>query len=67
LQQAIIASDAVATAASDPVIRALFWYTDRDPATPLDSNEAYFGIRRADGSKKAAFDALRDAVKRLPS
>ncbi len=67
LQQAIIASDAVAAAASDPIIRNLFWYTDRDSATGVDDNEAYYGIRRADGSKKAAFDALRDAVKRLPN
>jgi polysaccharide biosynthesis protein PslG len=67
LQQAIIASDAVATAASDPIIHALFWYTDDDSATGLDDNEAYYGLRRADGSKKAAFDALKDAVKRLSS
>jgi hypothetical protein len=64
-QQAIIASDAVATAASEPVIHAMFWYTDRDLPTPSDSSEAYFGLRRADGSKKAAFDALRDAVRRF--
>ncbi|MDT5312928.1 MAG: polysaccharide biosynthesis protein PslG [Mycobacterium sp.] len=64
-QQAIIASDSVATAASEPAIHALFWYTDRDVPTPVDSSEAYFGLRRADGSKKAAFDALRDAVKGL--
>lgn len=67
LQQAIIASDAVATAASDPIIRTLFWYTDRDSMAQQDSAEAYYGLRRADGSKKAAFEALRDAVKRLPS
>ncbi|WP_163733439.1 cellulase family glycosylhydrolase [Mycolicibacterium madagascariense] len=64
-QQAIIAADAVATAAAEPVIHAMFWYTDRDLTAPLDSSEAYFGLRRADGSKKAAFQALADAVKRL--
>ncbi len=67
LQQAVIAVDAIATAASEPIISSLFWYTDQDFAFPLDSNESYYGIRRADGSKKPAFTALRDAVKRLAS
>jgi polysaccharide biosynthesis protein PslG len=67
LQQAIIASDSVATAASDPIIRTLFWYTDRDSTAQQDTEQGFYGLRRADGSKKAAFDALTDAVKRLGS
>jgi polysaccharide biosynthesis protein PslG len=62
-QQAAIAADAIATAASDPTVRSLFWYTDRDFAAPLDDSESYYGLRRVDGSKKPAFTALRDAVK----
>ena len=64
-EQAAIAADAIATAASDPIIGALFWYTDRDFAAPLDNSESYYGIRRADGSRKPAFTALREAVQKL--
>lgn len=64
-QQAEIAGDAIATAASDPIIGSLFWYTDRDFAAPTDTTENYYGLIRADSSKKPAYAALRDAVKSL--
>ncbi len=63
-QQALIASDAVHTAASEPMIGSLFWYTDRDYAVPDGTNESYYGLRRADGSRKPAYDAYGAAIKR---
>ena len=63
-QQAQIATDAVATAASDPGIAALFWYTDRDLGNKQDDTEAHYGLRRVDGSQKPAYGAFRDAVAR---
>lgn len=64
-QQAEIAADAIETAASDPIIGSLFWYTDRDFAAPPDTTESNYGLIRPDGSQKPAFTAFRDAVKRL--
>jgi hypothetical protein len=65
-QQAQIAADSVATAASDIGVAALFWYTDRDLANrPQNDIEAHYGLRRVDGSPKPAYGAFRDAVARL--
>jgi hypothetical protein len=64
-QQAAIASDAVATAASQPIIGALFWYAYQDFSYPLDTTESYYGIKRSDGSEKPSFGALTEAIKRL--
>lgn len=67
-QQAAMATDAIATAESEPIIGSLFWYTYRDFASPVDSTDStdsYYGITRVDGSKKPIFAALTDAVKGL--
>jgi polysaccharide biosynthesis protein PslG len=64
-QQAAMAADSIATAKSEPIIGSLFWYTYRDSASPLDSADSYYGITRADGSKKPAFTALREAIQGL--
>ncbi|MEU6141925.1 cellulase family glycosylhydrolase [Streptomyces sp. NPDC047081] len=61
-RQALIAADVVRTAAGTPHVRALIWYTDRDPGTDTSTVENFFGLRRADGRAKPAFDALRRAV-----
>ncbi|WP_328875206.1 cellulase family glycosylhydrolase [Streptomyces sp. NBC_00287] len=61
-QQAAIAADAVPMAARTPRVRALIWYTDRDQSTDTSSRENFFGLRRADGSAKPAFEALRGAI-----
>lgn len=60
--QARIATDAVKTAAADPYVKTLFWYADRDLGTDPSSSENFYGIRRADGSAKPAFQALSDAI-----
>jgi hypothetical protein len=64
-QQAAMATDATATANSEPIIGSLFWYTYRDSASPADSADSYYGITRIDGSKKPIFTALTNAVKGL--
>lgn len=61
-RQAAIAADAVRTAAADADVAALIWYSDRDLGTDRATNENFYGLRRADGSAKPAFDALRGAI-----
>jgi hypothetical protein len=60
-RQAEIATDAVKTAAADDGVAALFWYTYRDWDDPSDPG-SYYGLRRADGSKKPAYDTFRQAI-----
>jgi hypothetical protein len=62
-EQAEIAKDAIAAAASEPIIGALFWYTYRDLAAAADSTEGHYGIERVDGSQKPAFASLTKAIK----
>jgi polysaccharide biosynthesis protein PslG len=61
-RQAEIASDAVKTAAADNGIPALIWYTYRDGGSASSDPEDHYGLRRADGSKKPAYDAFRQAI-----
>ena len=56
--QAKIATATIATAAADPHIKALFWYSDVD----LPGSGLYFGLRTASGVDKPAFDALKTAI-----
>ena len=64
--QALIAMDAVTTASSEDAVAGLFWYTARDlPVTDEDDTENHYGLRRADGAKKPAYDAFSEAVNRL--
>lgn len=62
--QARIAADAVTTLGADHRVAAMFWYSDQDSALPLDYTDlaAFYGLRRYDGSKKPAFDALKQAI-----
>ncbi len=61
--QATLAADAVDTAVSSDDVVALFWYTNQDnPRAP--GREAYFGLRRSDGTKKPSWSAFRAAVAR---
>jgi hypothetical protein len=66
IRQAQIAEDAVKTAAADDGIAALIWYTYRDSGSDPNDPESYYGLRRADGSKKPAYDALRQAIADSP-
>ncbi len=41
----------------------LFWYQYRDRGTAPDSNENFFGLVRADGSRKPAYDVMRGLLR----
>ena len=61
-RQAEIAADAVRTAAADTGIAALIWYSYKDTGGDPSDVQSYYGLRRADGSKKPAYDAFRQAI-----
>jgi len=60
--QAQMATDSVALAKSSTYIGALFWYSYSDLGTNPSTIENFFGLRRADGTAKAAWNALRQAI-----
>lgn len=61
-RQAELATDVVKTAMADPTIGALVWYSEKDRSFRADDTENFFGLRRADGTRKPAWYALRDAL-----
>lgn len=63
-RQAAIAADLIPTAATTPLVDAVFWYSDRDLGTDESTSENFFGLRRADGTAKPAYAALRGALHR---
>lgn len=64
-QQAQIIAQGVYDWYAKPNVGPLFMYTDSDQWLLGRKNEAGFGMRRSDGSKKPAYDAFRTAVKQL--
>lgn len=61
-RQAHIAADSVSMAMKDPSLGAFIWYSEKDRSFNVDDTENFFGLRRADGAKKPAFNAFRDAL-----
>jgi arabinogalactan endo-1,4-beta-galactosidase len=63
-RQAEIATDTVTTSVANPHVGAMFWYTDQDLAVAKDKKgrSMYYGLRRYDGSKKPAYEALKKAL-----
>jgi hypothetical protein len=57
-QQAAYVTDLVHVATHNNHVRALFWFSDID----LPGQNLYFGLRRADGSRRPSFAALTDAI-----
>jgi hypothetical protein len=57
-QQAAYATNLVQTVAANSYVGADFWYSDQDDA----ANNLYFGLRRANGTYRPAFDALKDEI-----
>jgi hypothetical protein len=55
--QAVIAADAVRTAAVTPGLGAFFWYGYRD-FNAGGSNEGFYGLRRANGTAKPAWASI---------
>ena len=66
-RQAQILVDAVNTAWADENIQGLFIYEDKDRGGSRSTNENFYGIRRANGAQKPAFQALRKALLNLGS
>ncbi|MGH3417608.1 MAG: cellulase family glycosylhydrolase, partial [Actinocrinis sp.] len=56
--QAAYVADLVATATKNPHVKALFWFSDID----LPGQNLYFGLRRADGTRRPSFAALAKAI-----
>jgi hypothetical protein len=63
--QAQLAQDAVRTAATDPYVQALMWYSYKDLGSSTSTSENFFGLRAADGTAKPAYYALRQAIAAL--
>jgi polysaccharide biosynthesis protein PslG len=61
-RQAEIVEDGVQTAASDDGIASFIWYSYQDTGSDPDDPESHYGLVRADGSKKPAYEAFRRAV-----
>jgi beta-xylosidase len=55
-------SKAVATAGNIPWLGPLFWYTYQDPGVNQSNDEDWFGLIRANGTRKPAYDAFRSAA-----
>jgi hypothetical protein len=60
--QAQEVTSAVTSADSYPWVAGFFWYTYLDPGATADTNENFFGLVRADGSRKPAFAAYQQAI-----
>ncbi len=60
--QARMAAEALRLAVTTPAVGAFFWYSERDLGTDPGDREDFFGLRRADGTPKPAWDALRSAI-----
>lgn len=64
--QRTIAEHALAAHATYAWAGPLFWYCYADLGTARTTNENFFGLVRADGSRKPAFGSFVTAVGRLP-
>ncbi len=62
-QQAAIARDVLATVVEHRDVEVLMWYSGQDLGTDTGSNLNFYGLRRADGSKKPAFDVFAEAMR----
>jgi hypothetical protein len=60
--QAYIAADAVNTAETYPWMGPLFWYSYKDLGTNTDAADNFYGLLRADGSRKPAYYSFQQAV-----
>lgn len=60
--QARMATDAVNVASSYGWVGNFFWYSYQDQGTSDDTVENFFGLLRADGSRKPSYYALQQAI-----
>ncbi|HUC01835.1 MAG TPA: peptidoglycan-binding protein [Candidatus Paceibacterota bacterium] len=61
-QQAQMVTDAFMTYSAYPWGGPFFWYTYKDGGTSTDTNENFFGLLRADGSTKPAYQTLQNLL-----
>lgn len=62
-EQAEKVTHALTGTAREPDIAALIWYTDKDFGSDPNDSESHYGLRRADGSKKPAYNAFQQGVR----
>jgi hypothetical protein len=62
-EQAAKVTHALTATATEPDIAALIWYTNQDFGSDPSDSESHYGLRRADGSKKPAYDAFQQGAR----
>jgi hypothetical protein len=60
--QAKMVTDGIEDARSLPWVGAFFWYSYQDTGTDSSTVENFFGLLRADGSRKPAYYAMQNAT-----
>jgi polysaccharide biosynthesis protein PslG len=61
--QATIAAAAIAKYKTYPWTGPIFWYTYQDAGTDPSTIENFFGLLRADGARKPAYETFRSAIR----
>lgn len=61
--QAKMLQEAVKLYKSYDWVGPFFWYSYKDAGTSQDSNENFFGLVRADGSHKPAYDTYKQSMR----
>lgn len=56
--QSLMVSDAFASLKLKPYVANIFWYSYQDAGTSPNDNENFFGLLRADGSRKPAYNTF---------
>lgn len=62
-KQALMIQDTIASYKKLDWAGPLFWYTLRDEGTSTSTIENFFGLKRFDGSKKPAYDILKEIIR----
>jgi hypothetical protein len=60
--QAQMANDSIHLARTSNFVAAIYWYSYKDLGTSTSTVENFFGLRRADGSAKPAWQTLHNAI-----
>lgn len=60
--QANIFTEGITLAKQKPYVGPMFLYTYKDPGYTIDNKENFFGLLRFDGSRKPAYEAVKNAI-----
>ena len=52
---------------ADPTLGAFIWYSEQDRSFSSDTTENFYGLRRADGTRKPSYAAFRDTLRQTRS